>query len=312
MNQNIMQLIDESESVIDLEERLKESGREFSNYREYMKWLDSEWIQESSDKINEVLKFEPAETRFPTLTVESDGIEYQLHGLVHGWQALLAPGWHPRRNIRDYVNETADSFHRPMQGEDYLYEQNMHLFFDLVRSQELEDQTHTNGKSKSLLRDIGMKVLSIPIGMFALVALPAIFGGGYVYSKTIRNPKGKTQGFIYLAQKALTDERYQSQFADFWIAQEMPQPFNIEKRYLSEKGSKADVIINSLSMNPNAATGSERSLWTARQLQDYAHRRNLNKLRYIGGLGHTSEIAYFLHNPDFSFERLEDYRLSRR
>ena len=65
-------------------------------------------------------------------------------------------------------------------------------------------------------------------------------------------------------------------------------------------------------MEPNAATGRERSLWTANELRDYAKRRGLNTLHYIGGIGHTTEIAYFLQNPNFSFERLEEYRTRRR
>ncbi len=313
MGQNIIQLMNASDSVIDLEEKLKQSGHEFPNYKKYMKWLDSEWNQLSADRIRSVLKTSPTESRFPNLTVESEGIKYQLHGIVHGWLAYLAPGWHLRRNIRDYVSETVGSFHRSFEGEDYLYEQNMHILFDLIRSRELEDQTYTNKKSKSLLKDIEMTALSIPVGMFALVALPVVFSLAYVYSKTIRSPKGKVQGTVYLVQKALTDERYQAQFADFCIAQEIPQPFNTEKKYLLEKCSKVGVIVNSLLfMKPDAPTSSERSLWTAGELRDYAKRKRLNRLHYIGGLEHITEIAYFLQNPDFSFERLEDYRMSRR
>lgn len=307
MSQNLLQLMEESESVIDLEEKLKDYGFEFSNCREYMEWLDSEWSKISFDKVNEILMDVPVEIRFPTFSVDLESIEYQLHGIVHGWPIYLAPGWHPRKNIRKYVSEVVSSFNRPVEGEDYLYEQHMHWFFDLLRSQELRDKTHTEAKSESLLRDIGIAAFSIPKCIFGAVVFPVIFGKKYFYAKSIKNPKGVDQGCFYLTQKALTDEKYQAHFADFWMAQEMPQPFNIEKRYLSQKGSKS-----SLSMEPNAATGGERSLWVAGQLRDYVKQRSLNKLHYISGMMHTSEIAYFLQNPSFSFEKLEDYRVNRR
>lgn len=301
-----MHLMRESSSVIDLELRLKEdSGLEFSDWKEYITWLKSAWSQISAERIHSVLETIPTETTFPTLTVESEGVEYQLHGILHGYPIYLAPGWHTRRCVREFVRDTARTFHRPLDGEDYLYEENLRLPFDLLRSQELIHPTHTNGKLK--WGGIGTTAHC----MLSVVAEVIEWGVGYVYSTTIRNPKDQVGKCIRLYQKALTDKRYQAQFADLCIAEEMPQPFNLEMSYLSQK-EPATKPLGYPAIDPNDPTAVEDSLWTAGELRDYAQRRGLKKLHHINGTDHTTEIAYFLHNPDFSFERLEEYRMGRK
>ena len=136
-----------------------------------------------------------------------------------------------------------------------------------------------------------------------------LFGLAYLYSKTITNPKSsKTRGLLYLAQKALNDERYQSKLAEFSLAEEMPQPFNLEKEYLSDKGSFRETMIKSVRLKPDLATAEERSLWTSKELKTYANRKKIKRLHYLCGNGHATEIAYFLRHPNYSFERLEEYR----
>ncbi len=306
-----MQMMRESKSVIDLEERLKQSGLEFPNYKKYIRWLKSEWYGRCAERVKSVLETSPEETRFPTFSVELEGVKYQLHGIVHGWPIVLAPGWHPRRNIIEYISKTADSFHKPDEREDYLYEQNLDKTFKLLKLQELKDHEYPMEYS-NLLKSVGMSALVIPIGMLALITQSAVFGGLYLYSKTIRNPKGCIQGKIYLSQKALTDERYLALHANFQLAREMPQPYELEVSYLLEKASKTDPMINRILLGPHHPTRGERSLRTAKLLRDYAERMGLKTLHYIGGTAHITEIAYFLQNPDFSFERLEEYRVSRR
>ncbi len=301
----------ELKSIIDLEERLKELGYDFPNYKTYMKWLKTEWDKISSPRVDKLLETTPDENRFPTLSVELDGTQYKLHGIVHGSPVYATPGWHPRRNIRNYVSEIVDSFHKPMEGEDYLYEQNMSMNFDFLKSKELEDHINTNGDSESILKIVGKGSACFLASIF-LPCVPIVFSGLYLYSITIKNPKEKVKRLLYLGQKALSDEKYQALFADFYMAQEMPQPYNLEKEYLLNKDSFIDKLFNYLMLKPDLATPQERSLWTAKELRNYAKRKDLKILHYIGGTAHMTEIAYFLQNPDFSFERLEEYRMSRR
>lgn len=309
---NLLDLMNESGSVIDLEQRLNEYGYAFPNYKKYMNFLQRKWDKRTEERRQHLLETIPTETKFPTLTVEAEGIEYHLHGIVHG-QAYFAPGWHPRKNVRDWVSEAMQSFHRPFEDEDYLYEQNMYFFFDLLRSRELEDITQTKRKVETVWKEVGMIALYAPLGLFALIAIPAVFFGWYIYATTTKKLKDNCKCNPYLMQKALTDERYQAHSFDFKIAQEMPQPFALEKDYLSEKkGSLGGILLHALLMDANPTTCSERSLWTAGALRDYGRSRGLKKLHYLNGMGHTTEIAYFLQHPSYSFERLEEYRLARK
>ena len=174
--------------------------------------------------------------------------------------------------------------------------------------------------------DLIITPLTLPLGLLCLTMFPIIHGAGYVYSKSINypkiieklidNPKDKYQKFqeedaqfrgeFYLLQRALWEVRYQEWYMDFDFSQQMPQPFELEKEYMIEKNSLKSIL------RPSDGTKGERSLWTAKNLKKYAKKNKLNKLHYLGGLGHTSEIAYFIKNPRFSFKKLENYRLKKR
>src|SRR3989338_3947143 len=275
MNQDIEQLMAKVQSVIDLEQIVQQqTGKEFSDYIKYLKWLDSIWERLSAEKRCAVFESILAEAVFPTrsstglptMIVKSEGVE------------------------------------------DYLYEENLQGCFDLLYSQELRDVTCTMRESNLFLKSV-----VAPVGLFLSLALPIVFGAAYIYSKILWKSQQSDEQNIYLSQKALTDERYQVMYADFCSTTEMPQPFNLERSYLSEKGSWSNFLTGSVLLGKmGLATGEERSLWTARSLQRYASSHNLHTLHYLCGGGHTTEIAYFLEHPDFSFERLEEYRLSKK
>lgn len=86
----------------------------------------------------------------------------------------------------------------------------------------------------------------------------------------------------------------------------MPEPFNFEKEYLLEKSSLLPIILRG-----PAKTSSERSLFMAQYLKEKAEKKKLKKLHFLTGTYHVSEISYFLKNPNYSFDELEDYRKSR-
>src|SRR3989338_1114554 len=314
--QNIKQLMAKVESVIDLEQIVQQTGIEFSDYTKYLKWLDSTWERLSAEKRCAVFESILAETalpsrlpaQLPTMIVESGGVEYHLHGVVHGLVWYVAPGWQIRRNVKEYISTTINSFHHPTEGEDYVYEENFQSSFDLLYSQELRDVTCTMRES-----NLFMDLLAVPTYLFAPLVLPIVFGAMYIHSKMIWKPQHNDDQNSHLSLKSLTDERYQKAYADFCSTTEMPQPFNLEKEYLFEKKrSWSHFLMGSALGYRNLATGPERSLWTARSLQRYASSHNLHILHYLCGGGHTTEIAYFLEHHNFSFERLEEYRLNKK
>ena len=133
MAKTIRQLIKESKSIIDLEGRLKELGNKFPTKSNYINFLEEEWSRICYKKVNGTLKKCPVKENIPTITVISEGVEYKLHGIVHGG-GMLQLGWGPRRKFKDYISETMKTFHNPNRGEDYLYEENMNTLFDLIES----------------------------------------------------------------------------------------------------------------------------------------------------------------------------------
>ena len=99
-----------------------------------------------------------------------------------------------------------------------------------------------------------------------------------------------------------------AKLGDLVFAMEMPQPLELEANYLSDSRINGDDV---LTRSRSRSSTGERSLWTAKQLIKIAKDSKNKKIHYLGGLTHTSEIAYFLNNPDYSFDRLREYRARR-
>ncbi len=299
--EELTKLMNQSSSLISLEEKLKESGYNFTTYCDYVGFLNQEWWRISQPRVNSVLESPVKEkAELPTIRVEVEGVEYLIHGIVHGGRR----GWNPRNRVKNFVKRTINSFHDPQNKEDCLYEQNLWRIFDLSKSHELKDMDNTKRNRNSLIEKIGWATLSEAgraISSFILWV-------EYFHSKIIKHPRDITQSIVSLTTKALIDERYQLKFADFLEALEMPQPFSLEKWYLSEK----DSLRQAMAVGRDIATSGERSLWTAKELKDYANKHELKKLHYLGGVVHQTEIVYFLKHPDYSFEKLEEYRLKKK
>lgn len=291
---NLRQLIETSSSIIVLGNSL---NARFPDLQTFLKWLENNWHELVKYEIYELLQ-KPLEEKIPTLNVEVDGITYRIHGIVHGFPIYLVPGWHPRKQVVKYISEAAASFHRPDEGEDYLYEENLHLLFGFLKSQEIKDQTYASQRPNSSLLYICLCVSKYLSRFFILpFALTLYF---YLHVATDRDLD------LHLIQMALKDVRYQSKFADLYLLKELPQPLELEKTYLQQKSSR-ELLIRTLLLGRLASTDPERSLIVARELEAYAKRHNLRTLHYFGGVAHMTEIAYFLQNPNYSFDYLEKY-----
>jgi hypothetical protein len=312
MEVNLVELMNISESLIDLETRISQKReRKFSNGKEYIDWLQTEWHKISKYNIDKLLTEEPKECEFPTIKLNNEGIEYQLHGIIHGMDATLYPGWHARENVKEYLSKEINKCHDPKIKSSFLCEENFSTLFNFPESQELKDISYTNNYSEPTAAELCMSLLIWP---FARTILPILYGGLGLYSKTIKNPKTE-QAYIYLSQKALVNEKYQGHFAKLREL-DMPQPFNLETEYIHNKEpNKLLQLIHLLTNTVEEkieATCAERSKYTANELIRYAKQRKLKTLHYIGGMKHISEIAYFLKNPNYSFKKIEQYRITTR
>lgn len=291
---NLEQLMEKSDSIIDLEEKIKNYGYKFKNSIDYLYFLKEEWKKITWKRIKKILNSPVKEVNdLPTLTIEKDNISYHIHGIVHGSSWLIYPGWHPRKKIRKFISEKAESYHKPSQKEDYFYEQNFRDLFDLLRSQEIKDITNTTKHHPSKIP--GGIFLMSPISLICIFMTQTMGITDYLSSKCFK----KTN--LAIKQKSLSDKNYQLKYAELRMAKEMPQPFDLERYHFYEK--KAYLQIG----KKTYATPSERSLYTAKKLISLAHSKQLKKVHYIGGLGHLTQISYFLKNPDYSFEKLDNY-----
>lgn len=297
---NLELILNRSKSIIDLEDNLRDYGHKFKDCKEYVKFLDEEWNKILKPKEKEIISdaLNAEKEGLPNLTTEKEGVTYNIHGIVHGWPLLLAPGWHPRKKLKRVIEEEAQY---------YLFEENFHNAFKLNVFNELHDVTCTKKKIKSC-KDILEIGLSVTSGMLGLFVLPPIFLKGYIRAKSIKNPTLKN-GFFYFAQKSLSEPSFQNKFLKFKTLSEMPQPFELEKGYLKEKNR---TLLNLIMGCSRVATSSERSLWTARKLNFMVKAYNLKNVHYLCGMGHATPIIYFLHHQDYSFTKLEEYRLKTK
>lgn len=297
-----------SDSLIDLEKKLNDFGVNFKGCKDYATFLSEEWERISFGRGRKIINSSTKEVDdLPTLIVKDDYVRYYIHGVVHGWPFYLAPGWHPRKKFKDFVNKKVKTYWTPVFGEQYFYEERFNKLFHLLKSQELKDVSKLRNKPNPFLKELGLVAVTPLACIFGLITYPLMFTSAYITSKLIKEPEDTLQNILFLEQKALSDERYQKKFFEFFINREMPQPLDLEKQYLLEKKSKSRFILKALARNPHMKTTPERSLWTARELIKYAHNKNLNYLHYIGGLGHSTQIAYFLKHPNYSFEKLDKH-----
>ncbi|MFH1637618.1 MAG: hypothetical protein ABIB71_04315 [Candidatus Woesearchaeota archaeon] len=299
MASDLAKLINQSSAIEEIDIILEARGITSNTHKEFVEFLDVWQVMLSREMLPVIMKSRVKGGDYPDLKVEGGGIEYHIHGLVHGWPIYRAPGWHPRPRLIEQVSKRAESFHNPSEHEDYFYEERFDTIFDLLKSQELPDITATAAGKVSWVRDLGKKV-ALPLVAFSSVA-------GYLHSKALFNPKKYFNVNSLLMQDALADEKYQEKYSRLHSAFSLPEPLDLEKSHLEWKCTDLNSILFY-----GVASPSERSLWVAKELKKQAKENNLEKVHYFCGMGHSTQIAYFLKHPDYSFDKLEEYRISKK
>lgn len=313
MKTDLEKLIRESSSIIHLEEELKSQGYRFKKRSQYLSFLSEEWEKITKKSVDEIINSPANGHNLPTLEASAEGVDYLIHGTVHGGPACFSPGWHMRKNVKSYLLKEIQSC-----NENFFCEENFNSALDSYGlMKELSDVTMTKGvekkpKNMASYALLPVKAVLLMTSALAGLALIPLFSGiAYAATKRIKSPKNAKEAHSFFTQKALTDEAYQAKHLEFYIAQELPQPLNLELGYIYSK-SLINKASDYLSGEPNVPTPQERSLWTANELRKEAKTNNLKRVHYLCGAAHTTEIAYFLKNPDYSFEMIENYRIAKR
>lgn len=315
----------ESSSVIDLEQRLNERGYHFDSCKDYVKFLRTEWEKENRITIDDTILDPPEAEDLPTVEVNQGYATYYLHGIIHGISALLMPGWHLRPRVQSFIKECLVGYDEPLEGSIYLTEENLSHSLGLPTSRELKDVSGERGATNPFrepvlyFRELALVPVCLAVMMGASIILPVLYGTMYLLDRSRLFPQAKKWRQdpstinhddlgSYLQLHALKDERYQIANFEHERLREMPEPFGLETFYMDKVNSKVWTLLKmALGHSPDMPTVSERSLWTARQLQYYALEEDIKHIHYICGSGHIPQIEYFLRNPDYSFEPLNEF-----
>lgn len=305
----IAEALSQSKSLRELEQKLKSKGLLFKNTKKLVSFIEDSWRRIQKEKLLAILLSPPPDKvdDLPTLTVRRGRITFHLHGIVHGGY----PGWNPSMRVKDFISgksrQYAWSYASAVNDEIYS-EQNLGEFLNLF-SAELSDHNPPgwnlrppSSPLKQQIKEFGLLLFRGVFFPFALIVLVAFFwAGSLLASKTLAERLQSPDLFaLYINKKSLRDERYQHTAFNFTLERDLPAPLEIEISAFKEKNS----WLNPFSLIFNILTGPlasdvQRSYYTAQELERRAelHLQEFKEdvvVHYIGGMGHTSQLAYFL------------------
>ncbi len=323
MGGNIPKIIESASSVRDLEARLREDGHSFRTIGGLKAFAKKEWENHQWPAVERILDAPLEEGIFPTVSFKSEGVEYVLHGIVHGGNRIITPGFGADPEVKRYFKDSALEIVSPSfgqrrsffidlssdLGQGCLLEQGMSNLVGFAKKYELKD--HTCDRKTIKLPPIVKLAITPPLIASFLVIFPPLFGLTYLIASKIKDPKDTKEAFLYTIMKSLKDPRYQLKAFQVQTAAELPQPLDMELENMIEKGSARQWFMRLYACQPRLPTTAERSFWTARQMEKYAKKNGMQKLHYIGGAGHTSQIKYCLEHPEYDLEAACRYKKER-
>ena len=249
----------------------------------------SEKYVEDSDFVEKTLSAPQRFTSLPYLSLCVERTRFNIYGFVHGAAPeqpnLNRLSWKNKSQIRKMMLQ----LHNPARGREVFLEENLSGLLDLSKSMEIDNFTQ------------GVKMPKFPLSEKARFALRL---------KRLRyDLRGKLLLFAHRDEKnsykiellnffSLHSMYYQGKSGEVKINHPLKEPLNLELDHVAEAVS-----------NPNEGycNCSERSLYTARKLLEFADKGKIPEVNYLGGLSHMTQIAYFLEHPDYSFKTIDDY-----
>ncbi len=190
----------------------------------------------------------------PFTAVVRGGIEYRIHGVVHGQQRSLRLG--PR--VRDWMRGQLETMERP-PDEDFVTERRLARLLGFKRDRELD-------YLQKLLREIGTRRVLIltSLSLFAPILLPI----GALLFRLARDPVSRE------VRASMRDERHFPRLRALYALTELPAQRAFE---LSPQGFNR---VHSRLMCEGAIA--------------YAESRGLKCLHVVCGLAHEGDLVYLL------------------
>jgi len=293
------EMVESSRSLPDLEERLKRfSGEKFDSLESFLEFIKIKWEGGQDYRITSAheLQHLPSyrgESGLPTFKTSVDGVDYELHGIVHGTNGFLTSGLRVRKNVKGDIGEIVRGFHIPSSGESYLCEQGIANIFGLSKTQEVKDHFLGKGDSityKTILKSLAknpLKILTLPVSLpliMGLISLASWMNMKLIERKMSQGIRGLNEHIL----GALRSMEGQNQCFEYIIGGEMPQPIEFEREYVKKLILKEEdkIGIGHLlggSYSKRIASAVERSLWAANELRRFAENNGIkNCTIYVG------------------------------
>lgn len=291
MRVDVPKFFEQAESLIDLEQRLRDSNWVIRDLDDFMNLLDSH-AEYVNKKTATSFPMVPDHSDLYTVRCEVQEKSYQLHGLWAGSKLPLLFNWKPSDILKSHVKETIERWLNTPVPEHCYHQVNAFRELDMSGSVGLpeNDEEPVTSLRELIRRKNGEGHLkSIVDSAWVQMHIAGLNLVSWLIFRPFKSLDYKEKG-LYLSRKAVQYPQYQNLLAGLITRTELQQPLNLEYRFLE---NSRDV---------------ERSFLTANELRDNAARCRGNTIHYIGEPDTITEIAYFLKNPDYSLDPIRRFR----
>jgi hypothetical protein len=297
-----------STGLIDLEQRLADDGFRFKTVSEYLEFLESEWGEYRMPEIKKI--FEAEHTGFPTLIVPIESREYHLHGIIHG----SGPFFKISEKVQTEIKSILAGYHNLPQ-ETFAYEQNLDEFIPAISGIEAHEIRDHDISSENNSRGVRQSTLTFHRRLSTLMSYPMrpIVAISDIYDR-IKSRYYDIECIDSIMNHVECESRHnmdhQKKAYELQMVYEFPQPFEMETELLSEFRDIWEKIDSFAFSGKYIGSCGQRSKIMAESITSKFPEAKV--IHLLSGMAHTSEVAYFLKNPDYSFQGILEYDKARK
>lgn len=275
--EKIKNAITSNSTVKGLMKDFKDIGIKANDELETVIMAEDYWIKINDMERGPLENYKVSELKeLPTTVVKNNGIEYRIHGIIHG-----SPKHKLSTETKEFIREEIVKFDNPGDGDGCLLEEGFSHYFELEGMEE------------------NLKVSPI----YSFNTFIYMLSNRKRLKSIVNNPLSKdlflratenTNRLREISYKAIEDINCLPLARETYQRQEFPMPLEIDRERLLSGISallKKNVIERYLDPRYFPATGEYFYLMKA-----FAKNRRLRRLHIVAGLGHENEIAYHLKN----------------
>lgn len=274
--EKVKQAITSNTTVNGLMRDLQDAGIKVKNELEAVILAEEFWWEINERECGPIEKYQQSELKeLPGTTIKNNGIEYRIHGIVHGGR-----GAELSAKTINFVKEAVSKFSNPKEKEDYLCEPGLARTFGLENTKEIEETRLSPYLTKSCFRTL----------------FDTVTGKIKNMRRAEKVQPWITEKNVKIAEtmcKTIKNIEYLSLLREVYRRGRFPMPLDIEIERLRSAVyaaicDKFEDRLVSYYMFPDI------SKEYAKLIKKFAVKNNLKTLHFITGLAHEPEIAYYL------------------